>query len=97
MTLEYSGRHLAFIEMGTYLKQLVFMTFMANILIPVGLNMENILAGLGIYLLKLIIITFLVGLIEINTVKFRLFSLPNYAAIALIIAVLGFLTRFVLR
>ena len=97
MTLEYSGRHLAFIEMGTYLKQLVFMTFMANILIPVGLNMENILVGLGIYLLKLIIITFLVGFIEINTVKFRLFSLPNYAAIALIIAVLGFLTRFVLR
>ena len=97
MTLEYSGRHLAFIEMGTYLKQLVFMTFMANILIPCGLNMENILAGLGIFLLKLLIITLLVSIVEINTVKFRLFSLPNYAAIALIIAVLGFLTSFVLR
>ncbi len=97
MTLEYSGRHLAFIEMGSYLKQLVFMTFMANILIPVGLNMESILAGLGVYLLKLFIITLLVSVVEINTVKFRLFSLPNYAAIALIIAVLGFLTSFVLR
>lgn len=97
MTLEYSGRHLAFIEMGTYIKQLVFMTFMANILLPVGLNMENTLAGLGIYLLKLIIITIIVGLVEINTVKFRLFSLPNYAVIALIISVLGFLTCFVFR
>lgn len=96
MTLEYSGRHLAFIEMGSYIKQLVFMTFMANILIPVGLNMENILIGLSIYLLKLLVITFLAAIIEINTVKFRLFSLPNYAAIALIISVLGFLTRFVL-
>ncbi len=97
MILEHSGRHLAFIQMGTYLKQLVFMTFMANIIIPVGLNMDNILVGLGIYLLKLFIITLLVSVIEINTVKFRLFSLPNYAAIALIISVLGFLTSFVLR
>jgi formate hydrogenlyase subunit 4 len=97
MTLEYSGRQLAFIEMGTYVKQLVFMTFMANILIPVGLNVESTLLALGIYLLKITIITVLVGIIEISTVKFRLFSLPNYAAIALIISILGFLTCFVLR
>lgn len=97
MTLEYSGRQLAFIEMGTYVKQLVFMTFMANILIPIGLNVRSTFLALGIYLLKIMVITILVGIVEISTVKFRLFSLPNYAAIALIISILGFLTCFILR
>lgn len=96
MILEYSGRQLAFIEMGSNIKQLIFMTFMANILMPVGFGTENIFLGLGIYLLKLLIITALVGIVEIHTVKFRLYSIPNFAVIAFIISVLGFLTSFIL-
>ena len=97
MVLEYSGRQLAFIELGTYLKQLVFMTFMANILIPIGFNIENIFLSLGIYLLKILVITILVALVELNTVKLRLYSIPNFAAIAFIVSVLGFLTCFILK
>ncbi len=97
MVLEYSGRHLAFIEMGTYIKQLVFMTFIANVLIPVGFGVENILIGFAIYFIKILLITLIVGLIELNTVKFRLYSIPNFAVIALIISVLGFLTGYVLK
>ncbi len=97
MVLEYSGRHLAFIELGTHIKQIVFMTFMANIFIPVGFNAANIFLGIGIYLLKLLVITVLVALVELNTVKLRLYSIPNFAAIAFIISVLGFLTSFILK
>lgn len=97
MVLEYSGRQLAFIELGTHIKQLVFMTFMANILIPIGFNIENIFLGLGIYVLKIFVITILVSLVEINTVKLRLYSIPNFAAVAFIISVLGFLTCFILK
>lgn len=97
MILEYSGRQLAFIELGTYIKQLVFMTFMANILMPIGFNVENVFLGLGIYILKLLIITALVGFVEINTVKLRIYSIPNFAAIAFIVSILGFLTCFILR
>ena len=97
MTLEYSGRQLAFIELGTYIKQLVFMTFMANILIPIGFNVENLFLGLGIYVLKALLITILVALVELNTVKLRLFSISNFAAIAFIVSVLGFLTCFILK
>ena len=97
MVLEYSGRHLAFIELGTHIKQLVFMTFMANILMPVGFNVQNIFLGLGIYLLKIIVITIMVAVVELNTVKLRLYSIPNFAAIAFIISVLGFLTCFILK
>ncbi len=97
MVLEYSGRHLALIEMGTYIKQLVFMTIMSNILIPVGFGIENIFLSFGIYLIKILVITVLVGLIELNTVKLRLYSIPNFAVIALIISILGFLTGFILK
>lgn len=97
MVLEYSGRQLAFIELGTHVKQLVFMTFMANILIPVGFNYENVLLSLLIYVAKLFIITVLVGLVELNTVKLRLYSISNFAAIAFIVSVLGFLTCFILK
>ena len=97
MVLEYSGRHLAFIEMGSYIKQLVFMTFMANILIPVGFNVRNIFLEFGIYLVKVLVITILVGVVELNTVKFRLYSIPNFAVIALVISILGFLTGFILK
>lgn len=96
MLLEYSGRQLAFIEWGSYIKQLIFMTFMANILMPVGFNAENILLSLGIYFLKVVIIIVLVGIVEIHTVKFRLYSISNFAVIAFIISVLGFLTCFIL-
>lgn len=97
MILEYSGRHLAFIELGNYLKQLAIMTFMANILIPVGFDIENIFLSLLIYLVKVIIIAVIVGIVEINTVKLRLYSIPNFAVLALIISILGFLTGFILR
>jgi len=97
MVLEYSGRQLAFIELGTHIKQLVFMTFMANILIPLGFNVENIFLSLIIYVLKILVITILVGIVELNTVKLRLYSIPNFAAIAFIISVLGFLTYFILK
>lgn len=97
MVLEYSGRQLAFIELGTHIKQFVFMTFMANILMPIGFNVENIFLGLGIYILKILIITILLGLVELNTVKLRLFSIPNFAAIAFIVSILGFLTCFILK
>ncbi len=97
MVLEYSGRHLALIEMGNYIKQLVFMTFMANILIPAGFNIENVFLALGVFLVKVLVITILVGLVELNTVKFRLYSIPNFAVIALVISILGFLTGFILK
>jgi len=97
MVLEYSGRQLAFIELGTHIKQLIFMTFMANILMPIGFNVQNIFLSLGIYLIKILVITILVGLVELNTVKFRLYSIPNFAAIAFILSVLGFLSCFILK
>ena len=95
MTLEYSGRHLAFIQMGCYLKQFMFMTFIANILMPFGMNVSNVFVAICIFIIKILVITLVIAVIELSTVKFRLFSMPNIAAIAFILGILGFMSGFI--
>ena len=94
MILEYSGRYLALMEYGSALKQLLFITIIVNIFMPFGLG-GGIISTLLFYLLKILIVTVVVGLIEINTVKFRLFSVPNLAALSLMLALLGFMSGFI--
>ncbi|NJD03023.1 MAG: formate hydrogenlyase subunit 4 [Ruminiclostridium sp.] len=98
MILEYSGRYLALMEYGASLKQLILITITANVFLPFG---NSVIPELGlvfpilIYLAKVIVITVIIAIIEINTVKLRLFSVPNLAALAFILALLGFMSGFV--
>ena len=102
MLLEYSGRNLALMEWGAALKQLILITLMVNLFLPLDglITMQNIIPALLvsfiIYLLKVILLALAVALIEINTVKLRLFSVPNLAALSFILAFLGFFQYFVL-
>jgi formate hydrogenlyase subunit 4 len=104
MILEYSGRHLALMEYGASVKQLVFITLLVNICLPhdqlIGLlGITGIMAvalSLLLYLIKVILTAVLIALIEVNTVKFRFFSVPNLAALSFILAFIGFLQYFVL-
>jgi formate hydrogenlyase subunit 4 len=47
-----------------------------------------------LFIVKALAVTVVLALIEINTVKLRLFSLPNLAALAFILSVLGFMSGF---
>ena len=101
MVLEYSGRHLALMEYGAAVKQLTLITLLVNILIPHDqlIAITGIGAGaisLAIYLIKVIGASVLIGVIEVNTVKFKLFSVPNLAALSFILSFIGFLQYFVL-
>jgi formate hydrogenlyase subunit 4 len=99
MVLEYSGRQLALIEYASSLKQLLFITLVVNIFLPFGagaVSAAGIAAALLLYLVKVLAITFVIGLIEINTVKLRIFSVPNLAALAFILSILGFMSGFVI-
>jgi formate hydrogenlyase subunit 4 len=100
MVLEYSGRHLALMEYSAVIKQLVFITLMANVLIPhdqliAFTGIGAIILSLIIYLIKVVLITAVIAFIEVNTVKFRLLSVPNLAALSFIVALLGFLQYFI--
>jgi len=101
MILEYSGRHLAMMELGASIKQLVFITLLVNICLP--LDQLVTLAGIGavavsllLYVAKVIMAAVIIAIIEVNTVKFRFFSVPNLAALSFILAFIGFLEYFVL-
>ena len=97
MILEYSGRQLALMEYGASLKQLLLITFAVNVFLPFGSNLvpaAGVLVPLLMYLVKVLIVTVIIALIEINTVKLRLFSVPNMAALAFILALIGFMSGY---
>jgi formate hydrogenlyase subunit 4 len=101
MILEYSGRQLAFMEYGSAIKQLTLITLVADIVLP--LDQLIVVPGVGaivlsliVYLVKVLVLTVVIGLIEVNTVKFRIFSVPNLAALSFVLSILGFLSYFVL-
>lgn len=103
MILEYSGRHLALMEYGAAVKQLALVTLWVNVYFP---HDQMIAAAFGtaaglvlsilVYAVKALLAAVLVAAIEAGTVKFRFFSVPNLAALAFILAFLGFLQSFVL-
>lgn len=102
MILEYSGRHLALMELGASIKQLIFITLLVNIFIPidgivtVGIPAIALLLSLAIYVVKVVFVALIVSFIEVFTVKLRLFSVPNLAALSFIFAFLGFVQYFIL-
>lgn len=101
MLLEYSGRSLALMELGASVKQLVFITLLANIFIPhdqliLISGAGAVLLSLLLYLVKVILISVLIAVAEISTVKLRLFSIPNLAALSFILSFIGFMQYFVL-
>lgn len=102
MLLEYSGKHLALMEMASVVKQLIFITILANFFFPLESYFalsSPILAfiiGLALYVIKVVIITILIAAAEICTVKLRFFSVPNLATISFVLAFLGFMQLFVI-
>lgn len=101
MILEYSGRNLALMELAASIKQLILITLLVNLFIPldaliyVGNPAVGVVISLLLYLIKVIFISVLVAITEISTVKLRLFSVPNLAAISFILSFLGFAEYFI--
>lgn len=101
MILEYSGRGLALMEYGAAVKQLTFITLLVNIFIPTdqllgSTGISALALSLLIYIIKVLILAIVIAIVEVKTVKLRLFSIPNLAALAFILAFLGILQYFIL-
>lgn len=101
MILEYSGRHLALMEYGACIKQLVFITFIINIFLPLGGfvaagGVLGVLISVLLYVLEVVVLSLLVACLEVYTVKLPLFSVPNLAALAFVLAFVGFINNFVI-
>lgn len=100
MILEYSGRHLAMIEFGAFLKLLLYVSLIICVFFPwriaaSGAGPLLYVAGIGFYLLKLAVAAFLLAMFETATAKMRVFRVPEFLGAALMLGLLGTLLRFV--
>jgi formate hydrogenlyase subunit 4 len=98
MLLEYSGRHLALMEWGASIKQLVLMAILVNIFLPIGLVTDNSATmlglGLAIFLVKILLLSAAVTLVETVNAKLRLFRVPDLLSAAFVLATLALLSTF---
>jgi formate hydrogenlyase subunit 4 len=102
MVLEYSGRHLALIELAAALKLLLFISLIACIFAPWGLaggdtGLESYAIGTAAYLGKLAVGAFLLVVFETSIAKMRVFRVPEFLGAALMLGLLGALLLFVSR
>jgi len=102
MLLEYSGRHLAVIELAAALKFLLYISLIACIFAPWGLAQSGddpaaYVIGTLSYLAKLAVGAFLLVLFETSIAKMRVFRVPEFLGAALMLGLLGTLLLFVSR
>ena len=102
MVLEYSGRHLAMIELGAFLKLLLYVSLIACVFFPwkialYGTGPLSYAVGAGAYIAKLAVAGFLLALFETATAKMRVFRVPQFLGAALMLGLLGTLLLFVSR
>ncbi len=102
MVLEYSGRHLAMIELAASLKLLLYVSLIACVFMPWGLAIAGAgplayAVGAAVYLAKLAGTAFLLALFETAVAKMRVFRVPEFLGAALMLGFLGTLLLFVSR
>jgi len=102
MVLEYSGRHLAVLELAAALKLLLYVSLIACVFLPWGLAPVGAgplahLVGIAAYVAKLALAGFLLALFETAVAKMRVFRVPDFLGAALMLGLLGTLLLFVSR
>ncbi len=100
MVLEYSGRHLALIELAASVKLLLYISLIACVFVPWGLAPDG--AGFGAYTVgvcayggKLLVASLALALFETATAKMRVFRVSQFLGAALMLGLLGTLLLFV--
>jgi formate hydrogenlyase subunit 4 len=102
MILEYSGRHLAVIELASMLKLLLYISLIVCVFAPWGLAIADAgvvdrLIGAGIYIVKLGVAGLALAMFETSIAKMRVFRVPDFLGAALMLGFLGALLLFVSR
>ncbi len=100
MVLEYSGRHLALIELAASLKLVLYVSLIACLFAPWGIesagaSLPTLALGAAAYIGKLAVGGFLLALFETSIAKMRVFRAPEFLGAALMLGLLATLLRFV--
>jgi formate hydrogenlyase subunit 4 len=102
MVLEYSGRHLALIDLSSELKLLLYVSVIGCLFTPWGIAPPNgstaeIAVGVATYIAKLAVGGFLLAVFETSIAKMRVFRVPAFLGAALMLGLLATLLLFVSR
>jgi formate hydrogenlyase subunit 4 len=102
MVLEYSGRHLALIDLASELKLLLYVSLIGCVFVPWGMaprgaGVAALTIALVAYLAKLAVGGFLLALFETAIAKMRVFRVPEFLGAALMLGLLATLLLFVSR
>jgi formate hydrogenlyase subunit 4 len=100
MVLEYSGRHLALIDLTSELKLLLYVSLIGCLFVPWGIaapgaGAQTIATGIATYVAKLAAGGVLLALFETAIAKMRVFRVPEFLGVALMLGLLAALLRFV--
>ena len=100
MVLEYSGRHLALIELAASLKLILYVSLIICLFAPWGIEAAGaappaMALGAAFYVGKLAVGGFLLALFETSIAKMRVFRVPEFLGVALMLGLLATLLRFV--
>jgi len=102
MVLEYSGRHLALIDLSSELKLLLYVSLIGCLFVPWGIAPPDappgaLLIGIAAYVAKLVAGGFLLAVFETSIAKMRVFRVGEFLGAALMLGLLGTLLLFVSR
>jgi formate hydrogenlyase subunit 4 len=102
MVLEYSGRHLALIDLSSELKLLLYISVIGCLFAPWGIagpdaTPRAVALGLAVYVTKLAVGGFLLAVFETAIAKMRVFRVPAFLGAALMLGLLATLLLFVSR
>jgi len=98
MVLEYAGTDLALVEWASALKELLYLTLLADLFLPIGIAttaaplalLVSPLAWAG----KVFLLAVAVTLVETTNAKLRLFRVPELVSVSLVLAFLALAIRF---
>ena len=101
MLLEYSGRHLALMDWAAQIKLALYGTLIANIFFPWGIGQSfeaaALATGLFAIALKLLLLGAALAVAETVLAKMRVFRVPAFLNLALLLALLGLLSHVILE
>ena len=98
MVLEYSGPDLALVEWASALKELLYITLLIDLFVPVGIATTVAAAPLAVsvvaWVVKVFVFCVAITLVETTNAKLRLFRVPELVAVSLGLGFIGLAIRF---
>lgn len=98
MVLEYSGPDLALVEWASAVKELLYMTLLVNLFMPIGIALHAeplaLVIAFAAWSGKVFLLAVAVTVMESTNAKLRLFRVPELVSVSLGLAFLALAIRF---